>query len=263
MALLGHLDLIRELPRVLRRVGVRMAYTKGFHPKPDMSFGPALSLGVMSLDEYTDVRLAEELDAADLPRLVTRMNTVSPSGLVFRDVVRLGPEDAGITKAIAAARYLLIFARSALEVGAAEPLRAEDILEDRCRAAMAAASLPIRRDVDGIGKVVDVRAYLERANVAAPEALLSVGRAGLFGDVVAIDVDVAIRGSGAVKSSEIAAVIAGDGVTAPPHRAVRLELFGRAGAERVSPLDLARTRRAARSTDAGSAKKPAQTAAAD
>ena len=68
-ALLGHLDLIRELPRILRRVDMPMVYTKGFHPKPDMSFGPALSLGVMSLDEYADLRLTTDLDPEALARL--------------------------------------------------------------------------------------------------------------------------------------------------------------------------------------------------
>ena len=50
VALIGHLDLVRELPRVFRRAGVAMVHTKGFHPKPDMTFSPALSLGVLSLD---------------------------------------------------------------------------------------------------------------------------------------------------------------------------------------------------------------------
>jgi radical SAM family uncharacterized protein/radical SAM-linked protein len=264
MALLGHLDLIRELPRVIRRVGVRMAYTKGFHPKPDMSFCPALSLGVMSLDEYADVRLEHELDGPELERLVADMNALSPAGLVFRGAARLGPDDAGITKVITGARYLLVMARSSLEVPAGQS--AEEMLEARCRAAMEAASLPIRREVDGIGKVVDVRAYLERARVAGPEALAGIVRAGLLGDVVALDVEVAIRGSGAVKSSEIAAVIAGDGASPPPHRAVRLELFGRAGRageERFSPLDLVRAKRAAREAEAALPKRPEPAAVAE
>jgi radical SAM family uncharacterized protein/radical SAM-linked protein len=261
MALLGHLDLIRELPRVIRRVGVRMAYTKGFHPKPDMSFAPALSLGVMSLDEYADVRLEQELDGPELDKLVVEMNALCPAGLVFRGAVRLGPDDAAITKVITGARYLLVMARSSIEAPAGE--RAEDMLEARCRAAMEAATLPIRRELDGIGKVVDVRAYLERASVASPEAFAAIGRAGLLGDVVALDVEVAIRGSGAVKSSEIAAVIAGDGASAPPHRAVRLELFGRAGAERISPLDLARARRAAREAEPAAPKRAEPAAVAE
>jgi hypothetical protein len=72
--------------------------------------------------------------------------------------------------------------------------------------------------------------------------------------LVAIDVEVAIRGSGAVKSSEVAAVIAGDGKAIPPHRAVRVGLFVRSGAERVSPVDLARARRSR------AAQEPAQAA---
>lgn len=241
MALLGHLDLIRELPRVWRRVGVRMAYTKGFHPKPDMTFAPALSLGVMSLDEYVDVRLEEDLDAAGLEALVANMNRTTPAGLIFRGAVRLGPDDAALTKVVTSARYLLAFARSSIEVPAGQS--AEEYLAIRCRAAMEASSLPIRREIEGIGKVIEVRDYLERASVAGPEELSALGRAGLIGDLVAIDVEVAIRGSGAVKSSEVAAVIAGDGKAPPPHRAVRIGLFVRAGGERVSPVDLARTRR--------------------
>src|SRR5262249_54495760 len=50
-ALLSHLDLIRALPRVFRRVGIPIHYSQGFHPKPDMIFSPALSLGVASLGE--------------------------------------------------------------------------------------------------------------------------------------------------------------------------------------------------------------------
>jgi radical SAM-linked protein len=247
MALLGHLDLIRELPRVWRRVGVRMAYTKGFHPKPDMMFAPALSLGVMSLDEYVDVRLEEELDAASLDDLIARMNKSTPAGLVFRGAVRLGPEDAGLTKVVSSARYLLAFARSAIAVEAGQS--AEEFLEARCRAAMEATSLPIRREIEGIGKMIEVRDYLEGASLAGPEAMAELRRAGLVGDLVAIDVEVAIRGSGAVKSSEIAAVVAGDGKAPPPHRAVRIGLFVRSGGERVGPLDLARARRSSKGAE--------------
>jgi hypothetical protein len=64
------------------------------------------------------------------------------------------------------------------------------------------------------------------------------------GDLVAVDVDCAITPAGAVKAAEVAAVIAGDGVTAPPHRAVRVALFGQDEAGRYAPLELGRGRRA-------------------
>ncbi|AKT43608.1 TIGR03960 family B12-binding radical SAM protein [Chondromyces crocatus] len=239
MALLGHLDVVRELPRVLRRVGVPMTYTTGFHPKPDMTFGPALSLGVITLDEYVDVRLEQELDPEALDALVQAMSASSPRGLVFRAAARLGADDPALGKVISGARYLLIMARAA--AGGAD---AERILEARCRAAMEATTLPHRREISGLAKMMDVRTYLKRAEVASPESLLALERAGLTGDVVALDVEVDILGSGSVKSSEVAAAIVGEGGVAPAHRAIRLELIARSeGGQQVSPLDLAALRR--------------------
>jgi radical SAM family uncharacterized protein/radical SAM-linked protein len=241
MALLGHLDMIRELPRVIRRVAMPTVYTRGFHPKPDMSFGPALSLGVMSLDEYADIRLARDLDPEALAQLTRDMTRSSPAGLVFRGAVKLGPQSAGVTKAIAGARYVIAFARAALPV---EERPAEEVLAARCAEALRAVSLPFRREIEGVGKMVDVRKYLLRAEAAGAEAHAALARAGLAGDLVAIDVDCAITGNGAVKAAEVAAVIAGAGTTAPPHRAVRVELFGLDDAGRFSPLDVTRGLRA-------------------
>src|SRR5439155_6405281 len=54
-AFLGHLDLMRLLARALRRAELGLAVTRGYSPKPRMTFGPALSLGVPSLGELVDV----------------------------------------------------------------------------------------------------------------------------------------------------------------------------------------------------------------
>jgi hypothetical protein len=141
---------------------------------------------------------------------------------------------------IAGARYLLAFARGAVQNG--KP--AEEMLAERCAAAMAATTIPYRREIEGLGKVLDVRTYLQKAEVAGPEAMALLGQAGLRGDMVAVDVEVIILPTGAVKAAELAAVIAGDGVTAPPHRAVRAELFGADELGRFSPLETGRVLRA-------------------
>ena len=231
-ALLGHLDVARELPRTLRRVGAKLVYTQGFHPKPDMSFAPALSLGVPSLGEHVDVRLYDELDAAALEALVARMNESSPEGLRFTGAARLAAGSPSLSKAVAGARYLLVFARTAL-LAHAETAFVEAWLSARAAAAMNAETLPIRREVEGIGKIVDVRKYLTRATVGGDDARALLDRAGLVGDLVTLDVAVSITGAGAAKASEVAAVIVGDGVEAPPHRAVRVALLAPDGG---SPL---------------------------
>jgi radical SAM family uncharacterized protein len=56
-AFLGHLDLVRLLSRTFRRADLPLAMTRGFSPKPRLSFGPALGLGVPSLGEVMDVDL--------------------------------------------------------------------------------------------------------------------------------------------------------------------------------------------------------------
>ncbi len=236
-ALLGHLDVARELPRTLRRVGATLVYTQGFHPKPDMSFAPALSLGVASLGEHVDIRLYDELDGAGLDDLVARMTAASPAGLRFTGAARLATGSPSLAKAVGGARYLLVFARAALplaDAGAGAATRSvEEWLAARAATAIRADTLPIRREVEGIGKVVDVRKFLVRANVGGEDARALLDRAGLVGDLVTLDVEVTITGSGAAKASEVAAVILGDGGEAPPHRAVRVALLSPTGG---SPL---------------------------
>ena len=68
---LSHRDLARIWERSLRRSGVQVAYSEGFSPRPRLSFGLALSTGHESLGEYLDIDLAEDLDPADLPGIVT------------------------------------------------------------------------------------------------------------------------------------------------------------------------------------------------
>jgi len=99
-ALLGHLDLIRELPRIVRRAGGKTAYSKGFHPKPEMSFASALSLGVASLDEYMDVSL---IDAPPPAELLSRLNRAASGGIQFKSVLPLSSNDRVITTIITGA----------------------------------------------------------------------------------------------------------------------------------------------------------------
>lgn len=77
-----------------------MIYTRGFHPKPDMSFGPALGLGVSSLAEIVDMRLesvasddAAGRRALSAEELAARLSAAAPEGFVIDRVVLL-PEDA-------------------------------------------------------------------------------------------------------------------------------------------------------------------------
>ena len=230
-ALLGHLDLIRELPRALRRAGQRTAYSQGFHPKPDMTFGPALSLGVASLDEYLDVGLIDPPDPAEL---VLRLGPVASQGLRFVAAARLTAGDPNVSALVTSARYLVAFARPALEKIGGVPG-----LEALTAAFVARTEQRIRRDVGGVGKLVDVRRFTQSAAVARTEDLELLTRAGLVGDLVALDVTISIGPTGSAKIAEVVESVIGE--PGFPHRAVRVALL----AGNTSPLEVAAFRRPA------------------
>ena len=50
----SHLDVMRAVVRALRRANVPLVYSQGFSPRPKVSFGPALSVGMTSRCEYFD-----------------------------------------------------------------------------------------------------------------------------------------------------------------------------------------------------------------
>ena len=101
-AFLAHLDLVRHLPRAFRRAGLEIYYSKGFHPKPGLSFGPALGLGIPSLGEWLDVKLVENLTVDEILR---RLRLVSPPGIEFLAAEALADGDPPLGRVITEARY--------------------------------------------------------------------------------------------------------------------------------------------------------------
>ncbi len=86
MRFLGHLELMKVIKRALRRAGLPVKYSEGFHPMPKLSFSPPTSLGVESLDES----LVMTLVGAPLPveKIITRLNIQMPEGMSFKSSSR-------------------------------------------------------------------------------------------------------------------------------------------------------------------------------
>ena len=104
MRFLGHLDLTRMLLRTLRRAGVPLVYSQGFNPKPKVSFGPALSLGVVSEAEYMDFESWDALRGRRACAGACRL--VTPAGADLRYAVRrLNNGTPKLGETIRAARY--------------------------------------------------------------------------------------------------------------------------------------------------------------
>ena len=83
---LSHLELVSAIYRTLRRSGLPLVYTAGYHPLPRVSFHGALPVGLESLEETLDVQLSASLEPA---LLVETLNRALPPGLRILDAILL------------------------------------------------------------------------------------------------------------------------------------------------------------------------------
>ncbi len=89
----AHLDRVRALYRALRRSELPIVYTKGFSPKPMVSLGPPLPVGLLSEGEYFDLftRLSYSGNAfADLGPFMPRGMRLVQGRVIPRDWPSLG-----------------------------------------------------------------------------------------------------------------------------------------------------------------------------
>lgn len=77
---IGHRDLLNIVERLLRRSGLPVAMSEGFHPKQKVSYVSALALGMASDDEVMEVIFDSEISTGEI---LDRLNGVSVEGLHF------------------------------------------------------------------------------------------------------------------------------------------------------------------------------------
>ena len=78
----GHLEMVNIFVRALRRAGITVKFSKGFHPKPKLVFGDALPIGLESLCETLAMTVAADMTSEDI---VNRLNAELPDGLSVTD----------------------------------------------------------------------------------------------------------------------------------------------------------------------------------
>lgn len=97
---LSHLELVRAIGRGIRRAGLQMVYSEGFHPHPKLSFGPALSVGIASNDEYFDMELAQECPENKILEDLNRTLSEGLKVLAVREILhQIKPLNAQLNRA--------------------------------------------------------------------------------------------------------------------------------------------------------------------
>jgi radical SAM family uncharacterized protein/radical SAM-linked protein len=242
-AYLGHLDLVRHLPRIFRRAGLELFYSLGFHPKPELTFGPALGLGIPSLGELMDVSLTVDLPAEEL---LGRLRPVSLPGIELLEAVALGNNDRALGRVVGRTEFAARLPEDADVAAALARVASGEPLSTR------------RASEKGLDRVVDVRRSLGAVSVFEDE------RARLRLDWPtgpAVRFAVSVSHEGSARPIEVVRALFGEDVAERADLA-RLALWSLDGEKELDPmrLDLLRHHAPApRATDVSEANTAAAT----
>jgi radical SAM-linked protein len=224
----SHLDLVRSFPRMLRRVGLPLYYSEGFHPLPRLTFGPALPVGTASLCEHVDIRL-RAAESPNLDNLCARLNDAAIDGIEFFEHRILGPHDAALNRVIEETDFVAALAKQEL---AALGIADEGVL--RKMLGKRPTDLHIDRELKGVKKRVDVGAALVDIQVGHGGDALA--QAGLAGDLLPVTITLRLGGQTTPRPGEVLRALTGIDELAP--RVVRSGFFANRPTGRVAPLQL-------------------------
>jgi len=155
-------DVARMWERALRRARLPLAYTEGFSPRPQLSFGLALPTGAESLAEYLDVALdpvrAHEagVDVAALPAL---LDGLLPSGVEVEEAVEIERTKESLQQIVTSCSWTMRLTGVT-----------RDELALAVDALLAADTVPITRERKGRQEVDDLRPSVLALAPADPRA---------------------------------------------------------------------------------------------
>ncbi|MEJ2492618.1 MAG: TIGR03960 family B12-binding radical SAM protein [Desulfuromonadales bacterium] len=101
-ASLSHLEFMTLIHRAVRRTGLPVKYSSGFHPAPRISFGDALPLGVASEAELIDLEVTTPCEPAEV---MDRLNRDLPAGVRVRQAWLWPRKGASPADSVLAATY--------------------------------------------------------------------------------------------------------------------------------------------------------------
>lgn len=78
----GHLELVNIFLRAMRRAGILLKFTEGFHPMPKVSFDDPLPIGIEALNETLHMVVCGSIKP---DAVITGLNNHLPEGLLVKD----------------------------------------------------------------------------------------------------------------------------------------------------------------------------------
>ncbi len=103
---ISHLDTVKIIEQALSRADISVEFSKGFNPRPELSFAHPLSLGIESTGEIFEIILTEKID---IPYFIREMNKVLPSGLTILTAEYVDMSEKTLMSRVYAATYVITF----------------------------------------------------------------------------------------------------------------------------------------------------------
>ncbi|MGB3091777.1 MAG: TIGR03960 family B12-binding radical SAM protein [Candidatus Zixiibacteriota bacterium] len=176
----SHLDVGRTFERTIRRSGIPIAYSEGFHPHQKIAFAPPLPLGFVSDAEYLDIQLTEPYAGP----VLSRLNRDLPPGFEFLEGKPIFGKSDSLSSIINLAYYevRLDFPLDEIEKSIKSILEKQNLWVKRVSKKQDVREVDIRRRImklefepDGDQVVLKMDLGLGRDGYARPEEVLTYG----------------------------------------------------------------------------------------
>lgn len=139
MQYLSHRDFLRFLERLFKVSGIPVLYSRGFHPRPKMSFGSPISIGEEAFYEPFDLELKDTLENNEL---LEKLNSKAPKGFKILEAYDIDGRTS-IVSSFSSCSYEIEFEKEEQMNLIFEILKKESIIEERIK--------------DGVKKIRDLK----------------------------------------------------------------------------------------------------------
>lgn len=103
---LSHLDTLKVFCEAMSRANIPVEFSKGFNPRPEITFAHPLSVGIESTGEIFEIILNEHLEPS---YFIKELNKVLPSGLTVLSADYVDMSEKNIMSRVYASTYLITF----------------------------------------------------------------------------------------------------------------------------------------------------------
>lgn len=154
---LSHLDMTRAVIRSVRRAGLPLAYSQGFHPRPKISFGPPLAVGMSGDSEFFDLQLSQGYPG----NIATALAREMPPGLQIVEAKPIFSKARSLSGLLTLATYRV----HGLDEGILRRI------EPRLAEVLSRKQIVVRRATEAKESEVDIRSYIASLQVIGGRVL--------------------------------------------------------------------------------------------